>query len=191
MTLKEKWQSYDARIEDLNELEDLLREQKRKCECNIDHSYANDVWVKNYLNGEEIDTIKSVDEFNQFMEEGANYIADCVTDIFFGEDGYESDEEEAHDEEREATFEILWYNVVQMYCKASYDALDELIDDVENQRHSDCISPYRSEYENAKDDIYYGYGYQFWYDGNGDAFDNEDDAKFIWHCAFNCMAEAD
>lgn len=172
-------------------MKDLLYEQKRRCEYNIDYYHTNDVWVRKYLGNDEIDTIKSVEEFNQFMDEGANYIAGCVTGIFFEENGYESDNEDKQDEEHGEMFETLWYNVVQMYCNASYDVIDDLVEDVENQRYSDCIHPYQAEYENAKDDIYDGYGYKFWHDANGDAFDNEDDAKFIWICAFNHMAEAE
>ena len=192
MTLKEKWESYQKHLDDVEELKDLLYEQKRKCECNIDHSFSNNKWVRKYLGDTEIEPIISVEEFNQFMEEGANYITDCVVDIILEENGYESDDENEQEDERIATFESLWYNVVQMFCHVSYENIDYLMDDIKAQRWSDTIGTgYEAEYENACDDLYYGIGYSEWFEGNGDVFDSEDDAKFVWKVAFYDMAEAD
>lgn len=184
MTLKEKWDSYDAHFDDIFALSNLLAEELLKCERNIEHSYSNNVWVKKYLDGEEIEPIKSVDEFNQFMEEGSCYVTEAVTDTFFSENGYESDDEEEQYEERNAVFDTLWHNVVQMYCNASYEAIDDMLEDIKNQRYSDCIEPYETEFSNALDDVCFDYDYQTWYKSNGQTFENEDDAKFIWDCAF-------
>lgn len=192
MTLEDKWNSYTKRIEAVDELSELLYEQKRRCECNIDHSYANNKWVKKYLGETEIEPITSVEEFNQFMAEGAVYITDCVVDLFYEDNEYESDNEAEQEEERCATFESLWYNVVQMFCYVSYENIDYLFDDIKAQRYADVIGDnYRAEYENAKDYLYYGQGYADWYKGNGGTFESEEDAKFVWKIAFYDMADAD
>lgn len=189
MTLKEKWESYESHIKDLRSLKEILREKKYDCEYNIDYLRTNNKYVKAYLDGQEIETIKSSEEFEQFMGEGACYVTDCVVDKFFEINGYESDDEEEQDEQRNWTFETLWYNVVQMYCDASFEAIDELIEDVNSQQWADCIEGYEAEYENAKDYLYYGLGYDDWYDN--ESFESEEDAKFIWHVAFEAMANAD
>lgn len=190
MTLKEKWESYESRIEGLDELRDKLYEQKRRCEITVDHSYANNKYVKAFLGENEIEPITSLEEFEQFMNEEANYITDCVTYKFFEINGYESNDEDKQEEQREWVFETLWYNVVQMYCATSWDAIDA--EEMRNQQFRDCIyDEYGAEYENAKADLYYGYGYGTWYEGNGESFESEDDAKFVWHIAVERMANAD
>lgn len=189
MTLKEKWQKYEADIKNIQDLKDKLYEQKRKCEKNIDHSYSNNKWVKMYLGETEIEPITSLEEFEQFMNEGASYITDCVVDIFFEKNGYESDNEEEQEEQREWMSETLWYNVVQMFCSASYDNIDYLIDDVQTQQFCDCVyDKWSAEYENAEADLYFGYGFQTWYDHHKDSFESEEEAKFVWTVATVRMA---
>ena len=191
MTLEEKWQKYEADIKNIQDLKDKLYEQKRKCEKNIDHSYSNNKWVKMYLGETEIEPITSLEEFEQFMNEGASYITDCVVDIFFEKNGYESDSEEEQDEQREWMSETLWYNVVQMFCSASYDNIDYFIDDVQTQQFYDCVyDKWSAEYENAEADLYFGYGFQTWYDHHKDSFESEEEAKFVWTIATVRMTNA-
>lgn len=54
----------------------------------------------------------------------------------------------------------------------------------------DLISEHRADYENACDDLYYGYWYNFWRRGNA-SYLSEEDAKRIWHAAFDKMANSD
>lgn len=56
-------------------------------------------------------------------------------------------------------------------------------------RPSVVLRKYRAEFENACDDLYYGYGYKFWREHNN-GIDNEEDAKLVWGAAFNKMAKA-
>lgn len=192
MTLKEKWQKYEVELEKIQDLKDKLYEQKRKCECNIDHSYENNKYVKMYLGETDIEPITSLEEFEQFMSEGACYITDCVVDKFFEVNGYESDNENEQSEQRGWTFEPLWYNVVQMFCDASYDNIDYLMDDVKAQQFCDCVyDKWSAEYENAEDYLYYGMGYDDWYKAHKESFESEEDAKFVWWAAFYRMGEAD
>jgi len=51
------------------------------------------------------------------------------------------------------------------------------------------IRSYRAEYENACDDLYYGYGYDFWRKSNKD-YMPENIARIIWSRAFNKMANS-
>lgn len=53
------------------------------------------------------------------------------------------------------------------------------------------IDKYRAEYENACDDIYYGYGYKFWLtnEQNNGSKMSDFDAKIIWSAAFSKMSQ--
>ena len=51
------------------------------------------------------------------------------------------------------------------------------------------VRKYRAEYENACDDLYYGYGYDFWRKNNKD-YIPENIARTIWSRAFNKMANS-
>lgn len=57
-------------------------------------------------------------------------------------------------------------------------------------RPATVIREYRADYENARDYLYYGYGYKMWRTTNKD-YMSEDDAKIVWKAAFNHMANAD
>lgn len=49
---------------------------------------------------------------------------------------------------------------------------------------------YCAEYENACDDLYYGYGYNFWLrnERNNGSKMSDVDAKIIWSAAFSKMS---
>jgi hypothetical protein len=51
------------------------------------------------------------------------------------------------------------------------------------------IRSYRAEYENACDDLYYGYGYDFWRKSNKD-YMPEEIARTVWHRAYCKMANS-
>ena len=48
------------------------------------------------------------------------------------------------------------------------------------------LKTHRAEFENACDDLYYGYGYEFWHKQHSHLSD--EDAKIVWNAAFNKMA---
>lgn len=47
-----------------------------------------------------------------------------------------------------------------------------------------------AEYENALDDMYYGYGYDFWL-SHYNGIEDEDDAKLVWSVAKKVMCDED
>jgi len=49
------------------------------------------------------------------------------------------------------------------------------------------INKYRAEFENACDDLYYGYGYKFWRTHNN-SIEDDNIAKMVWKAAFNKMS---
>lgn len=53
------------------------------------------------------------------------------------------------------------------------------------------IDKYRAEYENACDDIYYGYGYKFWLtnEQNNGSKMSDVDSKIIWSAALSKMSQ--
>ena len=55
-------------------------------------------------------------------------------------------------------------------------------------RPSVVLKNHRAEYENACDDLYYGYGFEFW--RNQHKHLSEEDAHIIWHAAYNHMANS-
>jgi arsenate reductase len=59
----------------------------------------------------------------------------------------------------------------------------------ENNPTEQEIRSYRAEYENACDDLYYGYGYDFWRKSNKD-YMPENIARIVWSRAFNKMANS-
>ncbi len=54
----------------------------------------------------------------------------------------------------------------------------------------ELIKQYQAEYENACDDLYYGYGYKFWRTHNNTIQDDEI-AKAVWHAAVDKMSRMD
>lgn len=102
--------------------------------------------------------------------------------------------------ERHATYEefLMWVDETQY--RADLNAADELEsyakriaqqeEEQRKQEHAkELVRKYRAEFENACDDLYYGYGYKFWREHNN-GIDNEEDAKLVWNAAFNKMAKA-
>lgn len=59
------------------------------------------------------------------------------------------------------------------------------------QRREELIKNYQADYENACDDLYYGYGFKFWYNAYGvkDRL-SEDDARTLWRAAVLKMSQA-
>lgn len=56
----------------------------------------------------------------------------------------------------------------------------------EAEHKREVLSKYRAEYENACDDLYYGYGYKFWRSHNN-SIEDENDAKIVWNTALEKM----
>lgn len=56
------------------------------------------------------------------------------------------------------------------------------------ERFHELLKQFRGEYENACDDLYYGYGFNFWYNDKLKSVLSEDDARIIWHFAFKKMS---
>lgn len=50
------------------------------------------------------------------------------------------------------------------------------------------IKKYRAEFENACDDLYYGYGYKFWRTHNN-SIEDDNIAKMVWKAAFDKMSQ--
>lgn len=53
---------------------------------------------------------------------------------------------------------------------------------------NEILEEYRAEFENACDDLYYGYGYKFWRKTCRKSM-SEEEAKIVWKAAFNNMAK--
>lgn len=51
------------------------------------------------------------------------------------------------------------------------------------------LKEYAAEYENACDDLYYGYGYNFWRTHNN-SIDDDDIAEKVWKAAFKKMSKS-
>ena len=63
----------------------------------------------------------------------------------------------------------------------------------EEARKASVVKAHRAEFENACDDLYYGYGYNFWLKSlrNSGSDISDEDAKIIWQAAFDKMANED
>lgn len=57
----------------------------------------------------------------------------------------------------------------------------------EAQRKSEVLKIYQAEFENACDDLYYGYGYKFWRSTNN-SIESDEDAKIVWKAAVDKMS---
>lgn len=81
-------------------------------------------------------------------------------------------------------------NIIELLADKDAVTVENLVDAFKVAvRPSVVLREYRAEYENACDDLYYGYGYKFWREHNN-GIDNEEDAKLVWNAAFNKMARA-
>jgi len=61
----------------------------------------------------------------------------------------------------------------------------------QEERRKRLMRDYLADFENACDDLYYGYGYQFWYSHYGvNERLSEDDAKTLWRAAVLKMGNA-
>lgn len=87
-------------------------------------------------------------------------------------------------------------------CSASVDDIVEILENetdfsVEKLisafkiavRPSYLLKVHRAEFENACDDLYYGYGFAFWRSHNNGIAD-DDEAKIVWKAAVNKMANS-
>lgn len=52
------------------------------------------------------------------------------------------------------------------------------------------INKYQAEFENACDDLYYGYGYKFWR-ANNNSIEDDNIAKMVWKAAFDKMSASE
>lgn len=59
---------------------------------------------------------------------------------------------------------------------------------MKEQKRIQLKSEYQAEFENACDDLYYGYGYQFWRTHNN-TIENDDDAHIVWQMAVKKMSK--
>ena len=57
------------------------------------------------------------------------------------------------------------------------------------ERRAALVKNYRADYENACDDLYYGYGFKFWYERGVKDRLSLDDAKALWRAAVLKMGE--
>lgn len=57
----------------------------------------------------------------------------------------------------------------------------------ESEHRNELLKTYQAEFENACDDLYYGYGYSFWRKTNN-SIEDEEDAKIIWKAAVDKMS---
>ena len=55
------------------------------------------------------------------------------------------------------------------------------------ENEAQLINKYQAEFENACDDLYYGYGYKFWR-ANNNSIEDDNIAKMVWKAAFNKMS---
>lgn len=61
----------------------------------------------------------------------------------------------------------------------------------EQARRSKLLIDHQGEFENACDDLYYGYGFNFWYNDSMKEYLSEDDARIIWNAAKAKMSRDD
>ena len=93
---------------------------------------------------------------------------------------------------------VMEFRGISVSCSSLCDELEKIgnptTDDVVRifkslAEFERTVRSYRAEYENACDDLYYGYGYDFWRKSNKD-YMPEDVAKIVWNRAFNKMANS-
>lgn len=58
----------------------------------------------------------------------------------------------------------------------------------EREKRDALIRKHRAIFENACDDLYYGYGKQFWLDSIKEVDISAEDADIVWKAAFDKMA---
>ena len=58
------------------------------------------------------------------------------------------------------------------------------------ENEAQLINKYQAEFENACDDLYYGYGYNFWRTNNN-SIEDDNIAKMVWKAAFNKMSASE
>lgn len=196
--LKQKWDEITSDIEKLEDWLDELKNKIRQTEINIDHSPQLDVIVEGWLDsvrGAKIPYYPSPDEPEEFdaLLETCEEIADWQVEEFDYYFANDDEDELKSGQAREWFIETIMYNVTMMSLLKSIPAIEKQIEKMYDERKQ-IIKPYLAAYENACDDLYYGYGYNTWYsgteyvDGAKKYFDIEEDAKFIWHLAFEKMS---
>jgi hypothetical protein len=78
----------------------------------------------------------------------------------------------------------------ELNAYANYKA-EKAAENAQKIKTEQLVEKYRAAYENACNDLYYGYGYSFWWNTHKKYIENEADAKIIWQAAFNKMATTD
>lgn len=185
--LKQAWDEISIEIEDLEEWLSELKKKIRRIECNIDYSHLLDVIVEGWLDsvpGAEIPLYPAPypsDGLDAIMETCED-IADWQVAEFKYHFANDDEEELESGEAREAFLETIAYNVSMMSLCKTIPELEKQLDKMYAERKG-IIRPHLAAYENAYDCLYYGNSYSFWREHN-DYFENPEDAKFIWHLAF-------
>lgn len=57
------------------------------------------------------------------------------------------------------------------------------------ERRKRLVEQHRADYENACDDLYYGYGFRFWYEHGVKERLSKADARLLWSAAFEKMSK--
>lgn len=192
--MKQKWEAIDAQIESVKESLSKIENATRLIRINCDHDWSRDRFVEEYIaNGGEL-PYEAENEDDYW--EGVNFVAQCIaSDVWQDMDEYDR-EDEAEEDWFEWFTEVVTYNVRYATLARIVERLEGEIEALESKQ-DELLDEYRGEYENACDDLYYGYGFDFWYNGEDgsvahkDYFPDEETAKFVWRLAFTEMAEAD
>lgn len=196
--LKEKWDEIAELIEKKRDLLNNIKERIHRIEINIDYAPCHEKIVDEWWHiHPDCSYPIYTDENGIEWWEAICLVVNCIAEYcldkygrYFSNDT--SDEIESGDAERWFA-EIISYSVQIQALRESYVHAEKNIKSLEEQQQT-IIKPYKALYENACDDLYYGYGYNTWYNGTADVngakeyFESEEDAKFIWHLAFEKMA---
>lgn len=186
--MKQKWETYEAQIESVKETLSQIEDATYSIRINSDHDWSRDHFVEAFIadGGELPYEAENEDDY----WEGVNFVAQTIADdVWFKMD--DSDKESEDEGEWNEWFvEAITYNVRYYTLAKIAERLEAEIEALESLRDS-LLDEYRGEYENACDDLYYGYGFNFWYNGHKDYFPDEETARFVWDVAFEVMAEAD
>lgn len=194
-SMKERWELISSEIERAEELLHSLKEKVRIFNISMDYNWSYDEMVEEFLNDNptvEIPYYPNDDDNCGW--EGIWYICGCIADYRRDKYGYyfssDTEEELECDDAFNWFTEAIGYNVQMMSLQKSIPALENKIEEMIEERQG-IISNYEAEYEAAYWDLYYGYGYCFWHKTNGEYFDNEEDAKFVWNLAFEKITNED
>lgn len=199
--LKEKWDEIAELIEKNRDLLDNIAERIHRIEINIDYYPCHEEMVDEWLQlHPDFSYPIYTDEDDMEWWEAIYWVGDCIAEYRFDKYGHyfsNDTQEEIESGDAESWFtEIISYSVQIQALRESYAHVESNVEALVKEQKA-IIEPYQALYENACDDLYYGYGYGTWYNGTKDVegakeyFESEEDAKFIWHLAFDKMANDD